>query len=206
MKRLIVALLVVLVSNISLAQSAEKTIDNFIDFISKNKITEIHFTCEIINDEAASINNMNGILFIDTANFYLQIENLIMIDNGKETINFYSDINEVTIFNNEEDDEDIVNPFSLIFNYKDHFDISISSTFQSMVTIDFKPKKDDLLINLQITLNNKTNHVSSLSVIDSNNTEYEYIITKFIPNTNKDKTIFEFKEENFPEATIIDMR
>ena len=205
MKRFIAIMALAFAAKFAFAQSAEASVDKLIDYISKNKIFEIAFTCDIANEDAGLTDKLEGVLFMDTACFRLQAANLIIIDNGIETLNYNGDINEVTMFTNE-DDEDIINPFSLIFNYKEHFNVSVTSTFQSIITLNFVPKEEELLISMQLTLNSKTNHISSLTIIDNNNTEYDYTITKFIPNAKKDRSIFELKVDDFPNATVIDLR
>ncbi|MDL2228112.1 outer membrane lipoprotein carrier protein LolA [Odoribacter sp. OttesenSCG-928-L07] len=202
----ITLIILTLIPLLSFSQTAETVVDNFINYISKNEIFEIEFSSEILNENAGINDNLSGTLIMDTSSFRLQIGELMIIDNGKETINYNGDINEVTIFSNNDDDEEIINPFSLIFNYKEHFVLHLVSVFQTMFTIDFLPIEQDTFIKLQIVLDNKTNKISSLYLVDANETEYFYTITKFLPNVKKGRDVFEFNEGDFPEATIIDLR
>jgi outer membrane lipoprotein-sorting protein len=204
-KLIYAATLLLLCSTLHAQQSAEKYIDNFVKLFSNNNLIEINFSCDISNTTAGIQDQMEGNIIMNITKYKIDVAPLIIINTGKETINYNQETNEATIFTNVDDDISL-NPFVMLTQYEKYFVPSITSKTETTVTIKLNPKEEFIFKEAYITLNKNNNLINSLLLIDDSDTEYNYTIKKFNTKATYPATTFEFSKSDYPEITIIDMR
>ena len=65
---------------------------------------------------------------------------------------------------------------------------------------------DENIDRLIVSLDSQTLEIKDLHVFDKNKNEFVYDITKFVTNQKLPADFFTFKESDYPDAEIIDMR
>lgn len=180
---------------------ADKIIYSYIEAFNKQQPVEMQLSCIITNSISKTEDSFNCSLLVDNNSYRLELNNMIIIDNGKETVNYNKEINEITLFTYEESE----NPILMILNHTEYFAATLLAEFNHLATINLLPKKEGTFSKAQIVLNTEKNTISSFWLSDDNANEYEYTVMKYSTGINaKDK--FSFSPEQFPGATIIDMR
>ena len=98
-------------------------------------------------------------------------------------------------------------PLSIINSYYDNISAKVVDEAGIIKKIEVKPLfADENIEKLIVTINTNTLEIKDLHVFDKNKNEFVYVITKFVTNQKLPADFFTFKEADYPDAEIIDMR
>ena len=191
----------------AMAQDAETVFKSAVVKLKSYDNIEITFDYNMINTEAGIYETMDGYGIIQGDAFKLKIMGQDIICDGTTTWTYNADAEEVMISNVDKSDGG-GSPLSIIESYNDN----ITAKFLDGGNGDTQKIEakslfgDDNFDKIIIELNTKSLEIKDIHVFDKNKNEFVYEITKFVTNQKLPADFFTFKESDYPEAEIIDMR
>lgn len=206
MKKCILLIISIIALSFSLkAQDAESIFREAVDKLKSYDNIEIAFDYNMINTEAGIYETMEGIGYLQGNAYKLKIMGQDIICDGSTTWTYNADAEEVMI--SEVDPDSGGSPLSIIESYYDNITAKIVEDGGSTKKIEVKSlMSDENIDRLIISLDSQTLEIKDLHVFDKNKNEFVYDITKFVTNQKLPADFFTFKESDYPDAEIIDMR
>ena len=207
MKKYFLLIISLLALSINLkAQSAEDVFQSVVDKLKSYDNIEIAFDYNMINTEAGIYETMEGIGYIQGEAYKLKIMGQDIICDGSTMWTYNADAEEVMISEVDKSDGG-GSPLAIINSYYENISAKFIENSTSTKKIEAKSLLGDENIDkIIITIDAKTLEIKYLHVYDKNKNEFVYDITKFVTNQNLPVDFFTFKEADYPEAEIIDMR
>lgn len=207
MKKYFLLIISLLALSINLkAQSAEDVFQSVVDKLKSYDNIEIAFDYNMINTEAGIYETMEGIGYIQGEAYKLKIMGQDIICDGSTMWTYNADAEEVMISEVDKSDGG-GSPLAIINSYYENISAKFIENSTSTKKIEAKSLLGDENIDkIIITIDAKTLEIKDLHVYDKNKNEFVYDITKFVTNQNLPVDFFTFKETDYPEAEIIDMR
>ena len=188
------------------AQNAETLFKNAVDKLKSYNNIEITFDYNMINTDAGIYETMEGAGVLQGDAYILHILGQDIICDGTTIWTYNADAEEVMISDVDNADGG-GSPLSIINSYYDNITAKIINDAGTIKKIEVKPLvADENIEKLIVTLNSKTLEIKDLHVFDKNKNEFVYVITKFLTNQKLPAGLFTFKESDYPDAEIIDMR
>ena len=188
------------------AQYAETTFKAAVDKLKSYDNIEINFDYNMINTEAGIFETMEGSGVLQGDAYKLHILGQDIICNGTTIWTYNADAEEVMISDVDNADGG-GSPLSIINAYYDNISAKVVDEAGIIKKIEVKPLfSDENIEKLIVTLNTNTLEIKDLHVFDKNKNEFVYVITKFVTNQKLPAGFFTFKEADYPDAEIIDMR
>ena len=207
MKKYFLLIISLLALSINLkAQSAEDVFQSVVNKLKSYDNIEIAFDYNMINTEAGIYETMEGIGYIQGEAYKLKIMGQDIICDGSTMWTYNADAEEVMISEVDKSDGG-GSPLAIINSYYENISAKFIENSTSTKKIEAKSLLGDENIDkIIITIDAKTLEIKDLHVYDKNKNEFVYDITKFVTNQNLPVDFFTFKEADYPEAEIIDMR
>ena len=167
---------------------------------------EIEFDYNMINTEAGIYETMSGYGIMQGNAYKLQILGQDIICDGTTIWNYNADAEEVMI--SEVDDSEGGNsPLEIVNSYYDNITAQYVDEAGTIKKIEVKTLEgDENIQKIIVTIDTNTLEIKDLHVYDNNKNEFVYVITKLVTNQNLPADFFTFKESDYPDAEIIDMR
>ena len=188
------------------AQNAETLFKNAVDKLKSYNNIEIAFDYNMINTEAGIFETMEGSGVLQGDAYVLHILGQDIICDGTTIWTYNADAEEVMISDVDNADGG-GSPLSIINSYYDNISAKVVDEAGIIKKIEVKPLfSDENIEKLLVTLNTNTLEIKDLHVFDKNKNEFVYVITKFVTNQKLPAGFFTFKEADYPDAEIIDMR
>lgn len=188
------------------AQYAETTFKAAVDKLKSYDNIEINFDYNMINTEAGIFETMEGSGVLQGDAYKLHILGQDIICNGTTIWTYNADAEEVMI-SDVDNADDGGSPLSIINSYYDNISAKVVDEAGIIKKIEVKPLfSDENIEKLIVTINTNTLEIKDLHVFDKNKNEFVYVITKFVTNQKLPAGFFTFKEADYPDAEIIDMR
>lgn len=207
MKKYFLLIISLLALSIGLkAQSAEDVFQSVVDKLKSYDNIEIAFDYNMINTEAGIYETMEGVGYIQGEAYKLKIMGQDIICDGSTMWTYNADAEEVMISEVDKSDGG-GSPLAIINSYYENISAKFIENSTSTKKIEAKSLLGDENIDkIIITIDAKTLEIKDLHVYDKNKNEFVYDITKFVTNQNLPVDFFTFKEADYPDAEIIDMR
>ena len=188
------------------AQYAETTFKAAVDKLKSYNNIEINFDYNMINTEAGIFETMEGSGVLQGDAYILHIMGQDIICDGATIWTYNADAEEVMISDVDNADGG-GSPLSIINSYYDNISAKIINDAGTIKKIEVKSLvADENIEKLIVTLNTNNLEIKDLHVFDKNKNEFVYVITKFVTNQKLPAGFFTFKEADYPDAEIIDMR
>ena len=209
MKRIII-LLVLIVSNISLAQnSAEaKTLLNEVSekVKSYNNIW-IEFKYVLENSQENIKQETRGDVVLEGKNYLLNILGTTRLYNGKTLYSISPEDEEVTISKEDYNDEDTITPSKMLSFYEDGYtykmDIEQNIKGRKIQYVKLTPISSDAEIKyILLGIDAQTKHIYNLIEIGNNGTKTTLTVNSFKTNEQLSKTLFTFDESKYKDYYI----
>ena len=151
--------------------------------------------------------SFNGILITKGDKFLLEINNQIIINDGKTQWIYLAEMNEVQIINNSPEDN-MMNLNKLFDTYEEDYKYTyvgtVSEKGKRLQIINLFPKKSQEFIKITIAVDATRNQLERVTAKDKNGASYTYLI-----KSSKSNTIikpFNFNIADFPDVEVIDLR
>ena len=207
MKKCIFLIISLLALSIGLkAQSAESLFRGIIDKLKSYNNVEITFDYNMINTEAGIYETMDGIGFLQGESYKLKIMGQDIICNGSTIWTYNADAEEVMISEVDKSDGS-GSPLAILDSYYDNITAKIVEESGTAKKIEVKSLiSNENIEKIIVTIDTNSSEIKDLHVFDKNKNEFVYVITKFVTNQQLPADFFTFKESDYPDAEIIDMR
>jgi outer membrane lipoprotein-sorting protein len=188
------------------AQNAETMFKSAVDKLKKYDNIEIAFDYNMINTEAGIFETMDGAGFLQGEAYKLFIMGQVIICDGNTTWTYNSDAEEVMITEVDKSDGS-GSPIAVIESYYDNITAKFVDEKGPVKKIEVKSlMSNDNFKKIIVTLDSNTLDIKDIHLFDNDDTEFVYVIKKFVTNQKLPADFFTFKESDFPDAEIIDMR
>ena len=190
----------------AMAQDAVSLFKSAVDKLKSYDNIEIEFDYNMINTDAGIYETMKGSGFLQGDAFKLNILDQDIICDGTTTWTYNADAEEVMI--GEVDNSDGQGtPLGIINSYYNNISAKFIDNGSNIKKIEAKPlTNDENIEKIIVTIDANTLNIIDLHVFDKNKNEFVYVITKFVTNQKLPADFFIFKESDYPDADIIDMR
>ena len=207
MKRHILLIISLLTLSFSvMAQDAESVFKSTVDKLKSYDNIEIAFDYNMINTEAGIYETMEGYAFMQGDAFKLQIMGQDIICDGITTWTYNADAEEVMV-SSVDKSEGGGSPLSIIESYYDNITAKFIEDAGIVKKIEVKPLfPDETIDKIIVTVDTNKPQILDLHVFDKNKNEFVYDIKTFVTNQKLPADFFTFKESDYPDAEIIDMR
>lgn len=219
MKNILISLFVLLIVVSGISQDNEpvekgdkksgELLDRLTLKTEAHKTIQVEFSYKMFNEEANINESTDGELLVMGNKYRLNIAGQDVISDGETSWTYIEDAEEVQI-NSVEDSEDAITPNKLLSSYNDNFRSKfIKEDFQYGTTvnvIDLTPFEGKSYYKVRLIIDKRKDQLLEITIFDKNGSTYSYIINKFLANVDVDPDMFSFKEEDYPEADIVDMR
>jgi outer membrane lipoprotein-sorting protein len=188
------------------AQNAETMFKSAVDKLKKYDNIEIAFDYNMINTEAGIFETMDGAGFLQGEAYKLFIMGQVIICDGNTTWTYNSDAEEVMITEVDKSDGS-GSPIAVIESYYDNITAKFVDEKGPVKKIEVKSlMSNDNFKKIIVTLDSNTLDIKDIHLFDNDDTEFVYVIKRFVTNQKLPADFFSFKESDFPDAEIIDMR
>ena len=206
MKKYFLLIIIALMAFAAKAQNAEATFKSAVDKLKSYDNIEIAFDYNMINTEAGIFETMDGAGFLHGDAFKLFIMGQVIICDGHTTWTYNSDAEEVMITEVDKSDGS-GSPISVIESYYDNITAKFVDEAGAIKKIEVKSLiSNDNFKKIIVTMDVNTLEIKDIHLFDIDETEFVYVIKKFVTNQKLPADFFTFKESDFPDAEIIDMR
>ena len=213
MKKSILALVLLVLAKVSMAQYDPKALE-ILDAMSKKYRAipsyEANFSCLLTNDVEKINEEFKGKVTVKGDKFRMTIPEQEVINNGTTTWTYLPEAKEVNIDNYDPNSND-VNPSKIYEIYKKNCKyLYLEDKNDGGVLceiVDLVPeKKDAQYFKIRMSINKKDKSIHSWTMFDKGGNKYKYTITKFVQNVNIDDTFFTFDPKKYPGVEVIDLR
>lgn len=206
MKKHFLLIIIALMALATKAQNAETMFKSAVDKLKKYDNIEIAFDYNMINTEAGIFETMDGAGFLQGEAYKLFIMGQVIICDGNTTWTYNSDAEEVMITEVDKSDGS-GSPIAVIESYYDNITAKFVDEKGAVKKIEVKSlMSNDNFKKIIVTLDSNTLDIKDIHLFDNDDTEFVYVIKKFVTNQKLPADFFTFKESDFPDAEIIDMR
>ena len=140
--------------------------------------------------------------------FYFDLDQQLVISNGKVTWVYLKQRNEVQLNDADSDESTMLSPkfFTELYKSKD-FVYVLSDNSGSQYLIDFKPlDKRSSYAKITLKINKKTNLPAEITVINKDGTRYYFKEILFAPGKKFSESIFNFNVGKYPGIAVEDLR
>lgn len=188
------------------AQNAEQMFKAAVDKLKTYDNIEIAFDYNMINMEAGIYETMDGAAFMQGDAYRLLIMGQEIICDGSTMWSYNADAQEVMI-SDVNDSEGGGSPLSIIESYYDNITAKIVDEAGTIKKYEIKSLiGNDNFKKIIVTMDTNTLNIKDIHLFDNDDTEFVYVIKKFVTNQKLPADFFTFKESDYPDAEIIDMR
>ena len=214
MKKLFLTSLCIIISAASLlAQEADNKskaiLDDLANKIKSYNTLRIDFTYKMENKQEKINESINGVLFLKKEKYRLELDQQIVICDGKTVWTYLKDANEVQVNNITESDDEITPQNIFTIYEKGHRRKHIregQENGKKVNVVELVPKETKQYYKVRLNIEKTTNMLVSAVVFDRNNTTFTYTISKNQPNISIADEKFTFNAASYPKVEIIDLR
>jgi outer membrane lipoprotein-sorting protein len=190
---------------------AKTILDGVAQLTKSYSSIEIEFTYTMENKKSSIKESKSGTALMKGDKYWLSFSGQVIISDGKTQWTHIKDNNEVHINTLEPDDEQHMNPATLLTSYdKDFTPKFIKEETQGGKTVqilDLTPITPRSYFKIRLTIDKAKKQIISSVVHDKNGAStYTYLISKFTPNKAVPDSKFTFNAKDFPGIEVIDLR
>ncbi|MDA8956114.1 outer membrane lipoprotein carrier protein LolA [Flavobacteriales bacterium] len=183
---------------------AESILDQLTKKTASYTSIEAHFTNTFVSLEAGVNEKQEGVLYLKDNAYRLELEAQTIMSDGETNWIFLKDEQEVNI--TDSDEEEDFNPSKIFTIYENDYKFKFIKEEAQKYYIELYPKTEGMFSKLEMVINKTKMEVHSLTMFDKNNSQYSYLISKFIPNQDFDNSFFQFNTSENPDVDVIDLR
>jgi len=184
----------VLLDEVSIATDAHEAIHIVFEYSLNNK-------AENVQESAA------GELTLKDDQYILSFMGIEQISDGENVWTIMEDDEEIQISEIDLDDESALTPSNLLKLYEKGFIYQMGEKVGNLQMIELIPETPDDVdyIKIHLMIDTQLKQIKNLKQFGKNATESEYVISNFTSSSIEDSA-FIFKEADFPDFDIIDLR
>ncbi|MDD3741710.1 MAG: outer membrane lipoprotein carrier protein LolA [Bacteroidales bacterium] len=210
---LIICLLVLSYASFSQNNAAAITLLDEVSAKADNYSSlKIEFTMFVENLHNGKRETYSGSAAYKSGYYKLDIMGQIVYSDGKTNWTYLKDAEEVNITDNADNQNMMMNPQSLLKDYKNNFKVTyIADKFEKnrpLVEIDLVPKviENKKYSKITVKIDKTKKQIFSARYVGKDGVSYLIEITKFTENPSIPDTEIKYSASLYPGAEIIDMR
>jgi len=189
---------------------AGKILDQMSAKYQAMKAFKASFTQTLENDAAKVKENLSGDITVSGQKFRLKMSGQEVINDGKTVWAYAKAENEVTVSDNEKDEEEI-SPSQIYTLYKKGYKYTYVQQAKEggelVDIIELSPEdRTNQIFKVRMKVSKVDNSVKSWQMFKKNGNRYTVKINKFTPNVPVDATTFNFDKSKYKGVKVIDLR
>lgn len=165
------------------------------------------YKCEK-NDKV--LDSKSGVMTIKGDKYTFVFGNQTSYCDGNTLWNYQKDVNEVSIFEYIEEEDNLLNPAKILSDwdkeYRAKFIREDTENSKLVQIIDLMPIQSSSFYKIRLFIDKAKQEIVSVSAFEKDNTTYNYHIDKFVANTPMDDSSFVFDLTKHPNVDVNDMR
>lgn len=157
-----------------------------------------------------NLSSFSGNLISKGNKYYCTFDDQTFYCDGVTLWTYQKSTNEVSIFEYDENDDNLLNPAKLLAGWEKEYrakfireEFTDGNNYQ---IIDLTPIKSQSFYKVRFKINKTTQNIASVTLFETDNTMYVYMVNKFLANTAVNDSIFVFNADKHPEVEVNDMR
>lgn len=170
---------------------------------------QINYTYKAEKDKKV-LDTFKGEMLIKGKMYYLTIPGQVFYCDGTTIWNYQKEVDEISVFEYEEEDDNLMNPAQLLAGWKKNYRAKmIREEFESgkaLVLIDITPVKLQPYYRIRLFVDKNKKEILRFTVYEKDNTLYTYYFDQFIPNRPIEDRKFKLNKSDYPNAVVNDMR
>lgn len=173
---------------------------------------KINFNMYIENLQSGQRDKYVGSASYKTGYYKLDIMGQVVYSDGTTNWTYLKDAEEVNITDNADNEAVMMNPQSLLKDYKSKFKVKfVADKFESnkpLVEIDLIPKtvENKKYTKITVKIDKTKKQIYSVRYVGKDGVSYLIEISKFSENPSMPDADIKFSESLYPDADVIDMR
>ena len=207
MKRILIALLVIISFTANAQNNAKKLLDEVSAKVKSYDNISIDFKYVLINIEEDINQETRGNVTMQGDKYLLNILGITRVFDGKTLYTISPEDEEVTISSENSQDENTITPSKMLSFYEDGYNYSMDIIqnvsgrkiqYVKLIPIDSDVEINHVLLGIDIN----TKHIYNLIEIGSNKTKTTLTVNSFKTNEPLSKTLFTFDNEKYKDYYI----
>ena len=190
------------------SQDASQILHSLSEKTKSYKNISIDFDFKYENELEDIREKKSGKIIIENEKFKLEIDDQIIVCNGKDQWIYSKETNEVQILEYDRNNE-FMNPKNLLniyeqgYNYRYDKEIEIDSKFYHLIDL-FPNEENNEIIKISLAISKDENMVKKIEAFESNGAIYIYTVIK--SRYNRKNLKFDFDTSKYENIYIIDLR
>ena len=190
------------------SQDASQILNNLSEKTKSYKNISIDFDFKYLNELEDIHEIKSGKIIIENEKFKLEIDDQIIVCNGKDQWIYSKETNEVQILEYDRNNE-FMNPKNLLniyekgYNYRYDKEIEIDSKYYHLIDL-FPNEENNEIIKISLAISKDENMVKKIKAFESNGAIYIYTVIK--ARYNRKNLKFDFDTSKYENIYIIDLR
>ena len=169
------------------------------------------FTLRTHSDVQQTTESFEGTIDMKDDKFVLNTPQMVTWFDGHTQWTYLSSNDEVNVSTPSADELQFTNPALLLRTYKKGYTSSYKGegtapNGKAAYEIELTPKKKGDILKVDVQIEKRTNYPASISIESKNGMRQTIRISKLQTNVNQPDAFFVFKEADFPDAEVIDLR
>ena len=190
------------------SQDASQILNSLSEKTKSYKNISIDFDFKYENELEDIREKKSGKIIIENEKFKLEIDDQIIVCNGKDQWIYSKETNEVQILEYDRTNE-FMNPKNLLniyeqgYNYRYDKEIEIDSKYYHSIDL-FPNEENNEIIKISLAISKDENMVKKIEAFESNGAIYIYTVIK--SRYNRKNLKFDFDTSKYENIYIIDLR
>ena len=190
------------------SQDASQILNSLSEKTKSYKNISIDFDFKYENELEDIREKKSGKIIIENEKFKLEIDDQIIVCNGKDQWIYSKETNEVQILEYDRNNE-FMNPKNLLniyeqgYNYRYDKEIEIDSKYYHSIDL-FPNEENNEIIKISLAISKDENMVKKIEAFESNGSIYTYTVIK--SRYNRKNLKFDFNTSKYENIYIIDLR
>lgn len=217
MKKAFLSLMALIISFSVHAQNdarAKKVLDDLSAKTKTYSTINADFTITIENKKNKTTDTQSGKLALKGSKYKLEVNNQVIISDGKTSWTVLKDASEVQVNTVESKEKETgLNPSNIFTIYEKGFKYEFvkdekqknGETYQIVKLFPDEPKKKNFH-TIVLTVSKEKMQIVNIKVLGKDGTDMTYAVKSFTVNNNFPDATFSFSEKNYPGYEVIDLR
>lgn len=165
------------------------------------------YKCE---KNAKVLDSKSGKMMVKGDKYVFVLGNQTSYCDGKTLWNYQKDVNEVSIYEYIEEEDNLLNPAKILSDwdkeYRAKFIREENDNNKVVQIIDLMPLKSSSFYKIRLKIDKAKQEIISVAAFEKDNTSYSYHIDKMTVNTPIEDASFVFDLSKYPGVDVNDMR
>ncbi|WP_205503671.1 LolA family protein [Rufibacter psychrotolerans] len=196
--------------NVQKDPQAERILDAMSKKYQAMNAFKVAFTQTVESPSAKAKESISGDILVSGNKFRLAVAGQEIINNGATIWTFMKKENEVTISDNDPDEQELT-PNQIYTLYKKGYRYMYAGEEkeggEAVHVIDLTPNdRDNQVFKIRLHISKKDNSLKSWKMFRKNGNRYTYKINKFTPNVPVTAATFTFDKSKYKGVKVVDLR